>query len=1343
MMSVYSITRRLFPERDDTSRYWSLVNRLGAAPGSPLELDSVLNACAKELGASLEAVRCAVVLQDKDGVRSRAAFCSPDIDAESRDRLALVDVKIARGAGDRPTVTEIGDVSADLKITDLLSHGLKGLARDLNLKSILIAPLNLSAHEVSAIVVYRNRRRRWSRQEKEFVQAVASLLSLTIQQAEAQEKARSVEEREALISKISSAVHSSLDSDAVLNAIVSELGAAFSACRCRLALLPDPLPEYVTVTHQYVSECCRNRPPLPSTIPAAVSPHMQTLLTYESPVATEDIETDPKLAPFREYLSRSGVKSMLAAVIRLGGRPIGFIGLQHCESRHSWTQWEMDVLQSVAEQAAVAIRQAELYKEARESATRAALVNQIVASIRRSLDLKETLQVAVEEVGRALGASRTSFRKIVGEKLVVVAEHLSDPLLSLADVPTMAASYIYDYLNDTRDTLVIDDIHAFVAANPELAPTVRGWHVQPYSLSQIICPILINDSIWGTLSISQTDRKRKWTASEIALVEAVTAQMEVAVSHSKLFEEAKQSARMEALISQIIHGINQSNRLDEIFPLVARELGEHLGADSILISRRDDNSDMWTVDCEYSDGSFSRSNRHYNSRDFAGLQAMSRDGVIVCNDAEGDPRFAPYFEAFLRPAGTSAFLTVQVLFKDEPCLAITAKMRGGPREWTGDEVEVMRAAGGQILIALERAELFEQVSRGKVQWEATFDALTDGIFIFDRRGLLRRANKAAAAFEGAETEALIGRRCCTLLQGIEGDGCRVAQVMESGRPVTFELVPEKMERPVLVTIAPLTNLYGDLTEGEEAPPGGQSEGGGDNAGAVCIVRDLSELRAAEAIAREQRGFLVKLIEHANDAIFALSPEGRFIWFNEQLTNLSGYSREELTGSDYRKFIPHGDKKIAVERFTRALAGEAQTFEMRGLSKAGEARLLLVTYTPIYDVGTVTSVLSIARDITEERLASERAARAEKLRALGQLASGVAHNFNNALAAILGHTQLIKRVCADERILERLDIIERAALDGSETVKRIQGFGLHQEGAVHESIDINQLIKDSANLTCARWRDDAQARGLRYEVETDLRPVPIVRGSASELREVFVNIILNALDAMKQGGKLRVTSESNGKQVTIKFIDNGIGMSREVCERIFEPFFTTKSVTGTGLGLAVSHSIIERHGGRIEAQSEPGKGSTFVITLPAARNSSKRESRHSTEHVGSRRVLVVDNDAGVREALVGMLRSAGHVAEHATGGHAALERMEGELFDLVFTDLSMPEMDGWALAGEIRRRWPETKILLTTGYALPQSILSNNSHLIDGAVFKPVQFDDLTAVLGQVLSGADAADLLTA
>ncbi len=1309
----------------------ALTNRLLTAIRSAVVADGVLKVAVEGLGNALGLTRAVIYMHSNESKDRRAA--SSELVARAEYRSSVLVPSLLGSTLDVDGSPLIGQLLAGeiIIISDTTeSHPVvRAIGVRLGVQALALAPIAYNGHTVATLTLEQfDRPREFSEEEIRLIRLVTEQTAVALYQADLYREAQDAARREALVSRISSAIHSSLDPDTVLQTIVTELGAALAVCRCRLALLPDPMPEHIDITHDYTASCCAGRASAMQTIPSINNLHLQAVLSSKYPLAVDDAVNDFRLGAFRERFAKAGIKSLLVTAIRLGGRPIGIFSLHHCEEQHSWTEWEIAVVGAVAEQAAVAIRQAELYREARESATGAALVNQIVASIRRSLDVNETLQVAVDELGRALGANRTYFRKLVNDKAVVVAEHLSNPRLSVKQTHAAADDYIASYLSEMRRTLIINDVREFKATNPALAATVRVWQAEPINLSQIICPIFVAGQFWGALTIAQTDYVRKWTSSEIAIVEGVTAQVEVAVSHSHLFEEARRAAQVEALISHIIHGINQSNRLDEIFPVIARELGAHLATSKLAVITFDQEARTLKVECEYADGEVSRPERVYPLELYTDFRSIVKDGLVQSDDVESDPRFEPYRAPFAQE-NIRAFMASYLYFNDMPRLCLAASMSDGPRRWTDDEAHVMRAAADQVLIALERAELFEQVSRGKYEWEATFDALTDGILIFDQHGRLRRVNEAGAAFEMAEVRDLIGRRCCTLLQGIEAESCRVAEVIRTGRPVTFELVPERLKRPVLVTMSPL------IKKPDEQDPGPVGENWLTRraVGAVCIVRDLSELRAAEAVAREQRGFLIKLIEHANDAIFALSPQGHLIWFNEQLMALSGYSREELTASDSRQFLPTDEKRVPVERFARALSGQAQTFEMYAIQKGGDRRLLLITYTPIYDEGRVTSVLSIARDITEERLASERAAQADKLRALGQLASGVAHNFNNILAAVLGHAQLIRRDSRDDRTAQRIEIIERAALDGAQTVKRIQSFGLQQNGEVYDSVDLNQILQDSTNLTRARWRDDAQARGLNYEVEVDLEPTPLVVGAASELREVFVNIILNALDAMPQGGLLRVTTEKKGEWVRTHFTDSGVGMSREVCDHIFEPFFTTKGVTGMGLGLAVSYSIIERHGGRIEARSNPGRGTTFTVTLPVAGAARKAAQKDSSTVIAAASILVVDDDERVRTALAGMLSSAGHRAEQAANGPDALEKMRRDRFDLVFTDLSMPEMDGWAVAGEIRRNWPEVKIVLITGYALGPETIKHRRALVNEVIFKPIRFDDISATLSQVLS----------
>ncbi|MFL6274095.1 MAG: GAF domain-containing protein [Blastocatellia bacterium] len=993
------------------------------------------------------------------------------------------------------------------------------------------------------------------------------------------------------------------------------------------------------------------------------------------------------------------------------------------------TDAERHALRALATVIGFALHHQQSLERAREAAQREERTHHLLAAIRNAASVEDVLKAAVNGLGTTLAMSRVAIfigegdiaspgLKATSQPLVASAEYLQSAL-----VPSLMGSALDLSGKAIHDNLVAGDLIVLPDAG-DCEANDRLPFVRLGVRALVFAPITHKGQMVAVLALEQFDQPRDFTDEALRLIRLVAVQMSAAMDSVALYKEVRESATRAALVNQIIHGINQSNYLDEIFPLVAGQLGKHLAVDRVTITRRQEDIQTWINECEYSEGKVTRTRRTYRDADTGDFKGLLDGDVMRCDDTENDPRLTPAASALLAKVGTRSFASLHIAFNGESHLTISAIMRTGPRHWTEEEIELLRAVANQVRIALQRAELFNLVSQGKFEWEATFDALTDGVFIFDENGTLRRVNQTAAALEGTTVSELIGSRCCDLLQGSEGEVCRVSQVLETKRPHTYELIPERLKRPVLVTIAPLGTSFQSQIDGEE---------GAAPRGAVCIVRELSELRAAEAVAREQRNFLVKLIEHANDSIFALSPSGRLIWFNEQLIRQSGFSRDTLKSITYLDCVPESEKPLIAERFRRAVAGAAQSFEIRTFRRNSESRLMLMTLTPIYDEGGVTSVLAIARDITEERVASERAAQADKLRALGQLASGVAHNFNNILAAILGHAQLLKREWSDEHLIARLDIIEKAALDGAQTVKRIQGFGLQPSDEVYETFDVNHLLQDSTTLTRARWQHEAQARGLTYDVALDLHSIPMVRGTASELREVFVNIILNALDAMPQGGRLRISSKHKNGFVRVSFSDNGVGMTRDVRQRIFEPFFTTKGVTGMGLGLAVSYSIIERHGGEVDVRSIPGRGTTFTISLPSSRAVYGVASITDSIMAKTARVLVVDDDDRVRDVLVGMLKLAGHAADFAANGREALGRLEREAFDLVFTDLSMPDVDGWALAEEIRRRWPQLKIVMVTGYAVQAEGDHRRYRLVNDIISKPIRFDDINATLSHVLA----------
>jgi signal transduction histidine kinase len=410
--------------------------------------------------------------------------------------------------------------------------------------------------------------------------------------------------------------------------------------------------------------------------------------------------------------------------------------------------------------------------------------------------------------------------------------------------------------------------------------------------------------------------------------------------------------------------------------------------------------------------------------------------------------------------------------------------------------------------------------------------------------------------------------------------------------------------------------------------------------------------------------------------------------------------------------------------------------MRYFAHDGRRRYARVDNSPLVVDGRTTGVLGIARDITEQKEERERAARADKLRALGQLASGVAHDFNNSLAAILGRAQLLRRQIDEPALVRNLDIIQTAAEDAAATVRRIQTFARKSPVKEFELVDVASLLNDAIEITRTRWQNEARVRGLEYDVKLEADKNHSTYGSASELREVFVNLIVNAVDAMPKGGKLSVTCRREEDRLKLKFSDNGMGMPEDLRQKIFEPFFSTKGVHGTGLGLSVSYSIIERHAGSISVISEPGKGTSFMIDLPVAvTEESSDEVETISGDVPSLRILVVDDELPVRETLAEMLTAVRHNVQLAASGQEALQKMRQHTFDFVFTDLAMPEMDGWETARFIRKDWPDVKIVLVTGYGPNTTPPAGEEHLVDAIIGKPFDFTQVGSTLNALAKTA--------
>ena len=367
-----------------------------------------------------------------------------------------------------------------------------------------------------------------------------------------------------------------------------------------------------------------------------------------------------------------------------------------------------------------------------------------------------------------------------------------------------------------------------------------------------------------------------------------------------------------------------------------------------------------------------------------------------------------------------------------------------------------------------------------------------------------------------------------------------------------------------------------------------------------------------------------------------------------------------------------------------------------------------------------------------RQAQDELVRSEKLRALGQMAAGIAHDLNNALAAILGQVQLLGMGAVEPVVQEGLARLETVAMDGAQIVRRLQGFARQQPLEPLEPCDLAQIAQEAVELTRPRWRDEPQRRGIIVEVDLELPALPLVLGQPAEIREALTNLVLNSVDAMPRGGQLRIRGRTDGDWVLLEVTDTGHGMSEEVRKRIFDPFFTTKGKLGSGLGLSVVYGIMERHGGRIDVDSVPGGGATFTLRFRVAPAMAAAPSARQGGPMRARRLLLVDDDPTVRRTLANLLRTAGHEVIEADGGSEGLARLADSSVDLILTDLGMPGVSGWDVARASRERHPRLPVVLLTGWGdQPGMEGSRERRLVDRVLGKPIRLEDLQAVIAEL------------
>jgi PAS domain S-box-containing protein len=489
-----------------------------------------------------------------------------------------------------------------------------------------------------------------------------------------------------------------------------------------------------------------------------------------------------------------------------------------------------------------------------------------------------------------------------------------------------------------------------------------------------------------------------------------------------------------------------------------------------------------------------------------------------------------------------------------------------------------------------------------------------------------------------------------------------------------------------------------------------------------------------------------ILENIEDGYYEVDIAGNLTFFNESACRILGYSRDELMGMNNRRYADGENARKIYRTFNEVYRTglPAKGFDWEIIRKEGKKRSIETSVSLIRDEsGRPIGFRGIVRDITERKELEAQLRQAQKMEALGTLAGGIAHDFNNLLQAISGYTQLLlwgKR--GTDPDTHELMEIQRATGRASALIRQLLAFSRKVEGE-RRAVNLNQEIKDIQKVL---KRTIPKMIDITIHLSEDLRTV---RADPIQMEQILLNLGSNAADAMPEGGELIIETRNAlldeeycrnhlgavpGEYVLLTVTDTGHGMTRETVQHIFEPFFTTKEIgKGTGLGLASVYGIVKGHGGYIMCYSEAGQGTTFNIYLPAIKHGDRRSQKPSEKTLperGNETILVVDDEASIRDFVTRVLDRFGYKVLLARSGEEALEvyRERKDGIDLVILDLGMPGIGGYACLRELLTIDPSARVMIASGYGIDTRMKKILQSGAAGYLGKPYQFREL---LGKV------------
>jgi PAS domain S-box-containing protein len=830
--------------------------------------------------------------------------------------------------------------------------------------------------------------------------------------------------------------------------------------------------------------------------------------------------------------------------------------------------------------------------------------------------------------------------------------------------------------------------------------------------SLLAVPLRVGLELVAVLAVA-SGRRDAFADDDADLLLTMGAQAASALSNARLYAESQRDRRQTEALADVARAVSESLRMGEVMRLIMRHAMSLLGAEGACVALRRD--DYLHVVAAGGAGDL-----------LAGLVLPVRSSIsgravrdhapVISNDVPNDPDVSRQAQRLIRIRNT-----IVVPLSTARGVIGTLSVFNRKTNFEQTDARVLQRLADHVAVAIVNARLYEELAESSREWTVAFNAIPTGMVIVDDDGRIVRYNSRAQQLGYFETHReLVGRHFYEAVLGDSraiGDDCPLAKALRDGVLGRATMRSEKRGLLFDVMASPHPNTGAVVTFDD-----------------VTAAHTLAEEdRAREAALARSEARYADLVESASDAIFTVDAEGRFTSVNRALESATGRTRAQLLGTHFSVVVDPRDHEALHRALADTISGRRQRHELRYLDANGVSRPGVMLTSPVTEGEVVTSVLAVVRDVGEEKLLVEQLVQQEKLAAIGQLVSGVAHELNNPLASVMAYSQLVLTSAGgDVARDEALQTIHSEAKRAAKIVSNLLTFARQ-----HPPQRTTTLVNDVISSVLEMRRYALKVHGVEIDERLDAT-LPAIWADPFQLQQVLLNLVGNAeqaLSAWDGDKRITVTSEVRSGRIVVTVTDSGPGIPATELDRVFNPFYTTKGVgKGTGLGLSVSDGIIREHGGSIRVESRD-RGASFIVELPIIAPpgaDSSNEAEPDAGAAGNRKltVLVVDDEPAIRSAIVRYFGGLGHTVDAAGTGAEAHALLESRRYDALLLDLRMPDTSGDAIYRELVERDPghASRVIFLTGDVQSDA----TQQFIEGSgrasVMKPFSFDELTRVV---------------